>query len=563
MAQINPKTLVVAWDAACWEYLDPLLHSGELPAFQKLQDSGIWGDLTSTMPAWTPVAWASIVTGKNPGRHGVFDLLWRRPLSYEFQQTNSTLCRGTPFWRYLNDQGVRVGLVNVPFAHPPSALDGFTITGFGTPSSAEDKTYPPELADWIEERFGTYQPWLQFKDMEGLSPRERIQADRKHQAQQVKIACGLGDELNADVLVINLMLPDHANHLLPGMGQVQEAIRQTDKDLDTLLQTFQPDNVLLISDHGARRVKGDFLLHVWLRDHGFCVQAPRKHAERPAALNWILVQWLRESVGLRGLPEVLARRALVQIVPVLPSRAAKWFWQKVEQDIPFAQEHYEKDGELDYARTPVFVGSARSGLIYLNQVDREPLGIVPSGEVHELMSGLADKLSKIADPKTNKPIFSSVHTGEGLYPVRTVDNVPDLILDFYDADWNIAAAFRRGADLEQIEDRYFAQNLAEFGHHGRDGLFVFAGEHFNTGPASFDGSVMDVPATLLHLYGVPIPEDFDGQVLTEAFTSDFMAQHPIRFQEGDPPLTPLAESEYTAEQAAEVANHLKMLGYIE
>jgi len=95
----NKKTLVVGLDAACWDYVEPLLRSGRMPTLERFMDTGFWGTLNSTMPPWTPTAWSTIITGKNPGKHGVFDLMWKRPGTYEFIPTNETHRRGTPFWR--------------------------------------------------------------------------------------------------------------------------------------------------------------------------------------------------------------------------------------------------------------------------------------------------------------------------------------------------------------------------------------------------------------------------------------------------------------------------------
>ncbi|HZD55089.1 MAG TPA: alkaline phosphatase family protein, partial [Anaerolineales bacterium] len=130
------KTLLVGLDAACWEYLNPLVETGRMPTLGNLVSSGTWGKLHSTMPPWTPTAWSSIITGKNPGKHGVFDMLWRRPGTYEFILSNARTREGTPFWKRLNQHGIRVGLVNIPFTHPPDEVDGFVVSGFGTPSSA-------------------------------------------------------------------------------------------------------------------------------------------------------------------------------------------------------------------------------------------------------------------------------------------------------------------------------------------------------------------------------------------------------------------------------------------
>jgi predicted AlkP superfamily phosphohydrolase/phosphomutase len=147
------RTLVVGLDAACWAYVNPLLEAGRLPALQRLMSEGTSGTLHSTLPALTPTAWASIITGKNPGKHGVFDMLWRRPGAYDFQPTSGAVRVGTPFWKRLNERGIRVGLVSVPFTYPPEEIDGFVVCGFGAPESAVDIAAPAGARTWIDAHF--------------------------------------------------------------------------------------------------------------------------------------------------------------------------------------------------------------------------------------------------------------------------------------------------------------------------------------------------------------------------------------------------------------------------
>ena len=98
------KTLFIGIDAACWEYLNPLLEAGRLPTVQKLMEKGSWGVLDSPLPAQTPTAWSSIITGKNPGKHGIFDFLLRLPNGQRFITANANHRLGTTFWKLLNDQ---------------------------------------------------------------------------------------------------------------------------------------------------------------------------------------------------------------------------------------------------------------------------------------------------------------------------------------------------------------------------------------------------------------------------------------------------------------------------
>jgi predicted AlkP superfamily phosphohydrolase/phosphomutase len=72
----------------------------------------------------------------------------------------------------------------------------------------------------------------------------------------------------------------------------------------------------------------------------------------------------------------------------------------------------------------------------------------------------------------------------------------------------------------------------EHGWHSKEGVFVFAGADFRLGKMPKAGHVMDIPPTLLHLYGVPVPEDYDGRVLSELFDSE-LRNKPVRYQPGD------------------------------
>jgi predicted AlkP superfamily phosphohydrolase/phosphomutase len=557
------KTLIAVLDAACWEYLDPLLQSGRLPIMQQLIDAGTRGELRSTMPAWTPAAWGSIVTGKNPGKHGVFDMRWLRPGTYDFLMMKSRVRMGVPFWQRLNQQGIRVGLVNVPFIHPPDPVDGFIVTGFGTPTSVPDITYPQDIKEWIENQFGPYEPWLRFETLKNSSAEEKIIADIKHQENQVLIAEELAGKYQVDVLLINLMVPDHANHLLPKMEQIENAICRTDEHLGMLLQSFQPDNVVVMSDHGSRRVKGDFFLHHWLRDQGYCVQRQRTRSERSDALNWILFAWFKNRWGLSGIDEKIIRSIVKRFTVMMPDRVNRKFWNMIEASVPFARQSYLFSEKLDFVQSKLYYGSPRSGLLYFNLVGRDPDGVIPPEEKPTLSAEVTEKLQKIVDPDTGQSLFTNVYSSEELYKGPALDHAPDLVLDFYDSNWNALATFGRGSRAENLRNKYFVSNWREFGHHSRDGIFIFTGPDFGNGSASHAGHVMDIPATLLYLYNVPIPEDYDGRVMTEAMAPELIANQPISYQPGEDEVPFSYEDPYSDEQTEELEERLRMLGYLD
>jgi predicted AlkP superfamily phosphohydrolase/phosphomutase len=558
----RPKTLFVGLDAACWAYVNPLLASGRLPALQRLMDTGVWGTLYSTLPALTPTAWASIITGKNPGKHGVFDMLQHIPGTYDFRPTTASVRAGTPFWRRLNDHGLRVGLVNVPFTYPPEEIDGFVVCGFGAPESAEDIAAPAGALRWIQNNYGSYASRGRLKDLrKSMSLDDLLAGEREQQFQQVQIAAGLARLFDVDVLVINLMLLDHINHYAQEDGQIEQAICDTDSDLAHLLAAFEPENVLLFSDHGSRRVQGDFLLHQWLLDGRYISLQERPPAERQTALHSVLVQNSQHRQKT-GRPEKISRRLLQGALQSLPDSMTASLWRTVETYQSFARQFVRYRQELDYGRSQLFPGSTYSGNLYLNLAGREPKGFVSPDLRAALQAELAGKLAQIMDPEEKKPLFSAVHTPQTLYHGPAAAYAPDLILDGYDSPWN-AKITNPGLVNGSVQNHYFLAQHGDAGWHSKDGIFVFAGPAFRRDPAAQHGQVMDLPATLLYQCDVPVPDDYDGQVLIDAFTADFRSQYSVRRQPGDAETALPFETGYSEDEAADVLEHLRDLGYVD
>ena len=58
---------------------EQLMNEGRLPNLQRLREIGGYRRLGTTIPPQSPVAWASFITGCNPGVHGIFDFIHRDP----------------------------------------------------------------------------------------------------------------------------------------------------------------------------------------------------------------------------------------------------------------------------------------------------------------------------------------------------------------------------------------------------------------------------------------------------------------------------------------------------
>ena len=130
----TPRLLIVGLDAATFDLICPWIEEGKLPNLAALMKNGAWGRLASILPPITPPAWTSFMTGKNPGKHGIFHFLGAHPGTYNLSYLNAASRRAKTIWRMLSNVGYTVGTMNIPFTYPPEHLNGFQISGMDTPS---------------------------------------------------------------------------------------------------------------------------------------------------------------------------------------------------------------------------------------------------------------------------------------------------------------------------------------------------------------------------------------------------------------------------------------------
>ena len=135
---MNPRVLLIGLDGATFDYIDPWIDEGELPNIAQLIRGGVKARLRSTPVFHTSVAWPSMVTGKNPGKTGIFDITMREPDSYSTVPTNTLGFHGPALWEILSDANLSVGVINVPVTYPPKPVNGYLVSGFDTPRTATD-----------------------------------------------------------------------------------------------------------------------------------------------------------------------------------------------------------------------------------------------------------------------------------------------------------------------------------------------------------------------------------------------------------------------------------------
>src|SRR5215216_5977609 len=118
------KLLVIGLDGASFNVLDSLIEKGYLKTLAKLIRDGSRANLETTFPPITAVAWSSFMTGKNPGKHGIFEFITRDQSTKRELAVNASFRHGRAIWDLLSDAGMRVIVHNFPCTYPPHPVNG-------------------------------------------------------------------------------------------------------------------------------------------------------------------------------------------------------------------------------------------------------------------------------------------------------------------------------------------------------------------------------------------------------------------------------------------------------
>ncbi len=143
------KVILLGMDGLDPKILSSLMEKGELPNFSKLSETGSYSTLATSNPAQSPVAWASIATGNNPGYHGIFDFLGRRIADYMpvlgitkpnpkniFAKREAMflpVMQGDAFWDHTSGNAVPSTVLKWPMTFQPKQNDAKLYAGLGVP----------------------------------------------------------------------------------------------------------------------------------------------------------------------------------------------------------------------------------------------------------------------------------------------------------------------------------------------------------------------------------------------------------------------------------------------
>lgn len=577
------RLIVFGVDGGTLEVVRPLAAAGLLPNFARIMERGIVGELQSTFPPMTFPAFTTFMTGKNPGAHGVFDFFERVPGRYGVRFVNARSRRSRTLWRMLSEAGRRVAVIGFPVTYPPEPINGLMISGFDAPGigAKADRTcfYPASFYDELRREVGDYIITPTVDMLRAPEhPAEGIGAILDTIERKVQTALYAQARERWDCFAFMLIESDFAGHrywqyhdpgsahyradapaeLRQGLATVYSAI---DRALGRIMQADPEAGVLIFSDHGfgGASTKAIFL-NRFLEQQGVLKFAADPRASRSLSgrlkLGGRLAVARLKDIGLHYLPEAVR-------TPLLRSMK---IGNQIESRIRF--------GGIDWRQTVAYSDeSPYFPAIWVNLAGRESAGIVAPDRYEEVCARVIGALHNWRDPESGNAVVRRIYRREEIYRGAQVERAPDLLID-----WNLdnGYSYLSGRSLEDHSGQSLRRlRLDEFrnhemttrgGSHRPNGMLMAIGGAFGQGAVK-GASLSDLTPTILFYQGLSAPQEIEGRVLSELFSSDFRsANAPQRLSAADPqaagPVFEAPADNYTDEEREIIERRLRDLGYL-
>jgi predicted AlkP superfamily phosphohydrolase/phosphomutase len=465
---VTPKVFVIGLDCAAPQLIFNRWQA-DLPNLSRLANQGVWGELDSCTPAITVPAWTCMMSSKDPGTLGIYGFRNRADHSYDKMFiTNGNYIKHKRAWDYLSDAGKTNVVIGVPPTYPVKPLNGNLISCFLTPGIQNEFTYPAPLKQevlgitpdydfdvkqfrtddkaWLlqqinemtDKRFKvvdhllTTKPWDFFMEME-------IGVDRMHHA------------------FWSYHDPQHFKYQPgnPFENAIHDYYVKIDKKIGEWLEKIDPNTmVIVVSDHGAKKMDGGICINEWF--------------------------WRNGYLAFKQDPQ--------------PGKVVRF-----------------DELEVDWSRTIAWGDGGYYGRVFLNVHGREPQGIVLEADYDRIRDEIAEKLIALPDDK-GQNIGTRIFKPHEIY--HEVNGVaPDLIVYFGDLFWRSVGSVGYGSYYTFEND-----TGPDDCNHAQNGMVILYDPNKPGNHQQLKGAqLMDIAPTILEHLGITAPVDMQGKNLHQRF----------------------------------------------
>lgn len=466
----GPRVLAIGIDAAEASLVRQLIDQQKLPSLSSLLEAGCWLNIKSPAEIGSGTVWPTLMSGSNPGTHGVYSEWSWRPESMELTRFDGATI--TPFWNSLAEQGVGIGIFDVPFALPIGLTKGFEVcewwahdrTGYGL------QVNPEPIASLLKDtaahplsktRFVNTTPNTQWNldeltgaCVEGVRLRSEL-AQRLMSEGQPEFSFLVFPEIHrASHHMWHTADPGNAffhgrqNGSAP-KPLLHEVYQAVDKEIGKLIEGTATDStVMVFALHGMRAGLGSpTFLAPWLCEQGFSSVAGLASQSWRKRASSILATLKRHTPDL-------VKRLYYKTAPAAATH-------KLAR--PFMWPIY------DWKKTRAFsLPTDQHGWIRINLQQREAEGIVASGDYEAVCGELEDLLRGLTTedglPLTRRIIRTAANVEAAL-----TNPLPDLVVHWAEA------AFASPLKIKGSSVVTESVGAKSTGQHASEGFCIYRG----------------------------------------------------------------------------------------
>lgn len=356
--------IIIGIDGVPYGLLKDLSDRDVMPHFKELRKNGVFTQMESSIPEISSVSWSSIITGKNPGEHGIYGFTDLVPHTYTISFPNFRNLKANAFWQKEGDKTHVI--INVPSTYPVQKINGFWVSGFVS-LDLEKAVYPPSYIEKLKEM--NYQVDVDSRKAH-KSKRLFLEDLFKVHKKRIELYRYLWNKINWDTFMLVFTGSDRLEHFLwdayednnhEYRHKFLEYFQKVDEIIGEIATSMgESDSLIMLSDHGMEKIKTNVNLNTYLADNDF--------------LKW--------------------------------------------GDHPEKRYRNIENGTKAFALDP-----AR---IYINKENKYPKGSVKTTEEEKVIDDLIDLFSRLE--RNGEKVIKKIYRKNDIYHGEYVVNAPDLVL---------------------------------------------------------------------------------------------------------------------------------------
>lgn len=434
----------------------------DLPVLSSLMRQGVWGELESCIPCITIPAWSSMLTSRDPGVLGCYGFRNRMDYSYDAMGiADSGTIRSKRVWDYLSEADRQSVVIGVPQTYPVRPINGHLISGLLTPGLESTFTFPAVFKQEVLKVAPHYAFDVKnFRSMDRAKLLQHIFDMNEVQFNVVEHT--LKSKPWDFFMYVNIGVdrvhhgfwryhdPQHRLHEANSVfaHAIRDYYKAVDERIGRLLAALDDDVVVLIvSDHGVKRMDGGICINEWLWHNG-----------------WLTLK-----------------------TPPVPGKI-----------FPFEK------AEVDWTRTKAWASGGYYGRVFLNVAGREPLGIIQPSDYEQVRDELGALLAAIPGPE-GQPLHTQLFKPQLIYD-EIQNYPPDLMIYFGDLHWRAVGSLGYG-QYHTLENDIGPDDA----NHDVNGLFILHDPKSSVHGPIERHQLMDIAPTVLEHLKVSVPTTLQGK----------------------------------------------------